>query len=170
MVSALKSRSPQVLSEGLKVITREDTRWARCDIKSTSLLANILLYSEANAQGAHECLLQRNGVLTEGSSSSVFVVREGTVRVPPYSHEILPGTTRDLVLDLCAANNTRVEQIPVMMSELADAEEIWIASATRELLPVTQVDGRAVGDGRPGPLWRNIDTRFQEYKAEQLSG
>jgi len=169
MTAALKSRSPEVLERGLQVITREDTRWDRCDIKSTSLLANILLYSEAHEQHAQECLLHREGQLTEGSSSSVFVVRNGRIYAPPYGPEILPGTTRDLVAELCEANGTPVRVGPIDMQELADADEIWLASATRELLPVTRVDGHAVGDGHPGPLWRAIDTRFQEYKQESAN-
>lgn len=166
MASALKSRSPEVLEGGLHVITREDNRWDRCDIKSTSLLANILLYSEANEQQAQECLLHRDGKLTEGSSSSVFMVKNGQVYAPPYGPEILPGTTRDLVTELCEANGTPVTIGPINMAELVGADEIWLASATRELLPVTRIDGHPVSDGRPGPLWRAIDTRFQQYKRE----
>ena len=169
MTAALKSRSAEVLAQGLRVITREDNRWDRCDIKSTSLLANILLYSEANEQHAHEALLHRDGLLTEGSSSSVFVVKQGQVFAPPYGPEILPGTTRDLVAELCEANGTPVIVRPVKMSELAGADEIWLASATREVLPVTRIDGQAVGSGEPGPLWRAIDARFQDYKRENAN-
>jgi D-alanine transaminase len=169
MTAALKSRSPEVLERGLHVITHEDTRWSRCDIKSTSLLANILLYSEAHEQHAQECLLHRDGQLTEGSTSSIFVVKKGRVYAPPYGPEILPGTTRDLVAELCEANGTPVREGPIDMTELADADEIWLASATRELLPVTRVDGHSVGDGHPGPLWRAIDSRFQDYKLESAN-
>lgn len=169
MTAALKSRSPELLERGLQVITRDDTRWDRCDIKSTSLLANILLYSEAHEHHAQECLLHRNGQLTEGSSSSVFVVKKGRVYAPPYGPEILPGTTRDLVAELCEANGTPVREGPIDMNELAEADEIWLASATRELLPVTLVDGHPVGDGHPGPLWRAIDARFQDYKQESAN-
>lgn len=170
MATPMTNRSPEALSQGLRVVTREDTRWGRCDIKSTSLLANILLYSEANATGAQECLLHRNGILTEGSSSSVFVIRDGKVYAPPYSHGILPGTTRDLVVELCKANRTPVNLKQIPLSELGLADEIWIASSTRELLPVTRLDESAVGDGHPGPLWRAIDSAFQQYKAEQIDG
>ena len=169
MATPMMNRSAEALSRGLRVITREDTRWGRCDIKSTSLLANILLYSEAHTLGAQECLLHKNGILTEGSSSSVFVVREGRVYAPPYSHGILPGTTRDLVAELCEANNTPVKLAQITLSELALADEIWLASSTRELLPVTRLDEAAVGDGHPGPLWRVIDSAFQQYKAEQIN-
>jgi D-alanine transaminase len=168
MATPLRNRDQEVLNRGLAVLTRDDSRWARCDIKSTSLLANILLYSEANAQGAQECLLHMNGLLTEGSSSSVFVVIDDEIHVPPYAPQILPGTTRDLVVELCSANNTPVLETDIAMSELGRAREIWLASSTRELLPVTRVDGQSVGDGRPGPLWKRIDALFQQYKAEQL--
>lgn len=169
MTAALKSRSPEVLERGLHVITREDTRWDRCDIKSTSLLANILLYSEAHQQEAQECLLHRNGLLTEGSSSSVFLISQGKVHVPPYGPEILPGTTRDLVLELCEASGTPVVIRPIKMDELAGADEIWLASATREVLPVTRIDGHPVADGRPGPMWQAINARFQDYKQESAN-
>lgn len=169
MTSALRSRSPEVLEKGLQVITREDTRWDRCDIKSTSLLANILLYSEANEQHAQECLLHRAGLLTEGSSSSVFVVTQGQVHAPPYGPEILPGTTRDLVVELCEAHGTPVRVRPIKMDDLAGADEIWIASATREVLPVTRIDGHPVGDGKPGPLWRAINAHFQDYKQDRAN-
>ena len=170
MATPMTNRSPEALSRGLRVITREDTRWGRCDIKSTSLLANILLYSEANALDAQECLLHRNGILTEGSTSSVFIVRDGKVYAPPYSYGILPGTTRDLVAELCEANNTPVSLAQITMEELGLADEIWLASSTRELLPVTRLDKAPVGDGHPGPLWRVIDSAFQQYKAEQING
>lgn len=166
MVSALRPRDAQTLERGLHIISREDTRWSRCDIKSTSLLANVLLYSEAAREQAQECVLHRGGLITEGSTSSVFAVLDGEVCVPPYHPGILPGTTRDLVEELCGENGTPARQRPIRLQELSAADEIWISSATRELMPVTRLDGEPVADGRAGTLWRQIDARFQARKRE----
>jgi len=150
--------------KGVAAITADDIRWARCDIKSTALLANVLLASDAGRAGAEETLLLRNGLLHEGASSSVLIVTNGSVRMPPYSHRLLPGTTRDLVVALLAADGTDICEQDVPEQELRHADEIWIASATREVLPVTSLDGKAVGDGRPGPLWRRVNELYQRCK------
>jgi D-alanine transaminase len=130
----------------------EDTRWARCDIKSIALLANVLLRQQAADAGAAEALLVRDGWLTEGSSSSVFLCAAGRLITPPNSHSILPGTTRDAVLDWVDWLDEEIR--PVARAELDTADEVWIGSAGRGVLPVTSIDGRAVGDGSPGPQWR----------------
>jgi len=166
MASPLRPRDSAILEKGMHVITRPDTRWARCDIKSTSLLANVLLYSEAAREGVQECVLFRDGYVTEASTSSLFAVIDGKVCVPPYFEGILPGTTRDLVVELCEENGTPAQHRPISVDELPSASELWLSSATRELMPVTRLDGKEVADGRPGPLWRQIDARFQARKQE----
>jgi len=167
MVAPLRPRDQAILERGMHVITRADTRWARCDIKSTSLLANVLLYSEAAREGVQECVLIRDGYITEASTSSVFAVIDNEICVPPYFEGILPGTTRDLVVELCQENGTPAQHRPISVKELAGASEVWLSSATRELMPVTRLDGKDVADGKPGPLWRQIDARFQARKQEQ---
>jgi len=159
-----KSATGSSLRSGVAAVTREDIRWARCDIKSTSLLANLLLATEAREAGAAEAILLRDGHLTEGASSSVFVIRDGTVHLPPYAPALLPGTTRDFVVELLAAAGREVREQAIPRAMLFAAEEIWIASATREVLPVTRLDGRAVGTGVPGPGWQAVDRLFQEHK------
>jgi D-alanine transaminase len=153
------------LAEGFACTTAQDTRWARCDIKSVALLANVLLRQAAQERGADEALLVRGERVLEGSSSSVFVVRDGVVATPPDGPEILPGTTRDAILELCAGD-PRSEIRPVTRAELQAADEVWIASAGRGLLPVCRVDDRPVGSGRPGPLWRELDARLRRHLAE----
>ena len=150
--------------EGVTATLVVDQRWARCDIKSTSLLANLLLATEAREAGAAEAILLRDGHLTEGASSSVFVIHDGTVHLPPYAPALLPGTTRDFVVELLAAAGREVREQAIPRAMLFAAEEIWIASATREVLPVTRLDGRAVGTGVPGPGWQAVDRLFQEHK------
>jgi D-alanine transaminase len=151
----------ETLQTGLAAVTRDDIRWARCDIKSIALLPNVLLRQEAGDAGASEAILLRDGHLTEGSSSTVFIVLAGRLVTPPNDPRILPGTTREAVLAL--ATGMRQEIRPVPVAELANCEEIWIASAGRGVLPVTRLDGRAVGDGRPGGHWRRVYDALQRH-------
>ena len=156
--------APELLDQGLPCITATDTRWARCDIKSVALLANVLLRQESVDAGAAETILLREGMLTEASASTVYVVTGGQLRAPPNSHRILPGTTRGAVEELAARLGMPCHAEPVTELALRTAEEIWISSATREVLPVTRLDGRPVGDGRPGPRWRQVYDELQRWK------
>lgn len=156
---------PDALREsGVAAATLDDSRWARCDIKSTALLANVLLRAAAEDAGAQEAILVRNGHVTEGASSSVFMVANGEIRTPPNGHELLPGTTRDLVIQLAREAGIEASEAHFTPAELAGADEIWISSAMRETIPVTQLDGQPVGDGRPGPLWQRVYSAYQDYK------
>jgi D-alanine transaminase len=153
---------PRVLESGLAAATLEDIRWDRCDIKSVALLANVLLRQEAADRGADEALLVRDGLLLEGSSSSVFLCVGGTLVTPPNDHRILPGTSRDAVLEL--AEGWLPSQVcPLEAREIASCDELWVASAGRGVLPVTRVDGAPVGTGKPGPLWREMYDRLQRH-------
>jgi len=154
--------APRVLEQGLAAVTLDDTRWARCDIKSVALLANVLLRQEAADRGADEALLVRDGLLLEGSSSSLFLCIGGTLVTPPNDHRILPGTSRDAVLEL-AQGWLPAQVCPLESREIENCDELWIASAGRGVLPVTRVDGRAVGTGRPGPLWAGMHGRLQRH-------
>lgn len=154
--------SAQTLDEGLGAVTLEDVRWDRCDVKSIALLANVLLRQEAADRGADEALLVRDGLLLEGSSSSVLLCIGGTLVTPPNDHRILPGTSRDAVLEL-AQGWLPCQVCPLEARELSSCDEVWIASAGRGVLPVTRVDGAPVGTGRPGPLWREMYDRLQQH-------
>jgi D-alanine transaminase len=154
--------SPATPGQGLAAVTLDDTRWARCDIKSVALLANVLLRQQAQDQGGAEAILHRDGRVTEGSSSAVFIVRDGRLVTPPNEHSILPGTTRDAVLDL-AAGWLPADIRHFTLDELRAASEVWIASAGRGVLPVTSIDGLAVGAGAPGPAWRAMYDRLQRH-------
>jgi D-alanine transaminase len=157
---------PAVLEHGLTCITTADTRWSRCDIKSVSLLANVLLRQLAVDAGASETILLRNGELTEASSAAVHVVIDGVLRTPPRTERVLPGTTRTLLEELAERIGLRHESIRVAEEELRDAAEIWLSAATREVAPVTRLDGRLVGNGAPGRLWRRMYDELQRYKQE----
>jgi D-alanine transaminase len=165
MSNPLKPPSAESRSQGVAVVSREDYRWRRCDIKSVSLLANCLLRQEAEDAGAVETVLVRDGHVTEASTCNVFLVKNGTIVNPPKDNLILPGITYDLVLELARANALPVEVRRVPVAELFEADEVWLSSSTKEVLPVTRVDGRAVGGGKPGPLYARMYRLFQDYKA-----
>jgi D-alanine transaminase len=158
--------SPAVLEKGVSCVTTEDTRWARCDIKSVALLANVLLRQLAVDANAAETILLRNGELMEASASTVHVVVGGELRTPPNSRRILPGTTRGVVEELAARTGVPYRAATISEKELRHADEIWISAATREVQPVTTLDGNPVGPGRPGALWRRVYDEFQHWKRE----
>jgi D-alanine transaminase len=160
---------PSVFENGVKCVTADDTRWARCDIKSTSLLANVLLRQLSVDAGAVETILLRDGDLMEASSSAVHVVIGGEIRSPQRSHKILPGTTRSVMEEMATRVGIPFRSTPVSEAELRAASEVWISASTREVQPVTTLDDKPVGSGKPGPLWRRVHDELQRYKRE-LSG
>jgi D-alanine transaminase len=151
---------------GLPAVTAQDTRWARCDIKSVSLLSNVLLRQLAVDAGASETLLLRDGQLTDASASSVHAVIGGVLCTPPYSWKLLPGTTRGVLEEVAEKAGVVWRSAPVSEAELRSAAEILIGAATREVQPVTLLDGKPVGDGKPGPVWRKLYDAYQDYKRE----
>ena len=168
MASELVTPSAELMKTGAPAIVLPDFRWLRCDIKSTSLLGNCLLRTLATEQDCAEAILVRDGELTEASASNVFVVKNGTVLTPPKSHLILPGITYDVVLEILRANALPHEIRPVKESELRSADEVWITSSSREVLPITTLDGRPVGAGRPGPVGLRVHALYQQYKAQVM--
>ena len=155
-----------LLENGVAAVTATETRWARRDIKATALLANILLKKLAADAGAFETIMLENGELTEGSSTTVHVVKNGVIHTPPNSHHILPGTTRDVVTELADLLSVRNSSAAVSESALRGADEIWLAFSTRGVLPVTKLDGEPVGSGVPGPLFKRIHIAFTNYIRE----
>ena len=149
---------------GAHAITAEDPRWLRCDIKSVALLPNVLMRQRATDARAVESIMLRQGQLTEGSSTNVFIVRQGRVSTPPLSPLILAGITRALVLEICHRCNIPAEERPVSSAELVSADEIWITSSTKDVLPIVKLDGRPVGTGRPGPVWKALAAHYVGHK------
>jgi D-alanine transaminase len=162
----LPVNGPEILERGVACVTADDSRWARCDIKSTALLANVLLRQLSVDAGASETILLRAGELTEASASAVHVVLGGELLMPPHSRRILPGTTRGVVEELAARAALHSRVLPISEAQLRAADEVWISAATREVQPVTSLDGHPVGTGRPGPLWRRLYEELQRYKRE----
>ncbi len=150
---------------GVAAITLPDERWLHCDIKSVSLLGNVLARQAAVDAGAVECVMFRDGFLTEGSASNIWVVRNGTVLGAPRDNRILEGIRVGLIDELCARGGLAAETRPVLREEVLAADELLISSATKEILPVTRLDGRPVGDGRPGPVYRAL---YEAYQAAKL--
>ena len=158
---------PADLAErGVACVTAADTRWARCDIKSTALLANVLLRQRSVDAAAAETILLRDGELSEASASAVHVVLGGEVLMPPNSPRILPGTTRGAVEEMAARAAITCRVQPISEAQLRSADEVWISAATREVQPVTALDGHPIASGRPGPLWRRVHAELQRYKQE----
>jgi D-alanine transaminase len=154
--------------QGVAAVTVTDNRWLRCDIKSVSLLANCLLRQAAADQGAVESVLLRDGFLTEGSASNIFVVRNGVIITPPKTNFILPGITYDVVIELARANRLPLEIRQVNEAEVRDADELWLTSSTKEVLPISTLDGKPVGHGdaagKPGPEAARMYRLYQDYK------
>ena len=158
--------SAATLENGVACVTAQDTRWAQCDIKSVSLLANILLRQQAIDSNAAETILLKEGQLMEASSSAVHVVIDGVIVSPPRSRQILPGTTRSAMEEVATTAGITYTSAPVSEKQLRAADEIWISAATREVQPVTKLDGKPVGTGKPGPVWQRVYEQWQRYKRE----
>jgi D-alanine transaminase len=164
-VSPIPERDPRIAEEGLKAITLADIRWHRCDIKSTNLLANILAQAQAVEKQVDDAIFIRDGIAKEGTASNLFIVLDGLLLTPPNSDELLPGVTRDLVMELAAEAGIAHAEASISETDLYAAEEIWLTSSTREVAPVVRLNDRPVGNGRPGGHWRRMDQLYQAAKA-----
>jgi D-alanine transaminase len=150
------------LENGVKVITTEDIRWLRCDIKSISLLPNVLAAEKAHEQNAAEAIFIRNGMVTEGSHSSFMAVKNGAVYTHPDSNLILPGITKIVIREICKANHISLIEEGIPASELANMDEMMIVGTGSEVTPVVQIDEIPVGNGKPGPVTLFIQVKFFE--------
>jgi D-alanine transaminase len=164
MSNVLSTPAREQVEKGVGAITTADNRWLRCDIKAISLLPNVLLRQLAVDEGCVEAVLLRDGIMTEGAASNIFVVRNGVLLAPPKNHQMLPGITYDVVLELAQADGIKHEVRPVLESELRDAEELWLTSSTKEVLAIVRLDGEAVAGGVPGPMFRRMYALYQDYK------
>ena len=165
MSSPLNTPSREEIEGGVAAVTATDYRWGRCDVKSVALLGNVLLRQAAVDAGALETVLFRDGFLTEGAASNIFVVSNGFLLAPPKSHLMLPGITYDLVLELAAAAGLPHQVREVSERETLTADELWLTSSTKEVLAITSLNGRPVGTGKSGPVFRRMHALYQEFKA-----
>ncbi len=151
-------------NKGVKAITLDDTRWELCHVKATTLLANILLRQKAVEQDCAEAILVKDNIVTEGAASNVFAVIDNILTTPPINNEILPGITRQLIIKLAKKHQIPVAERPITLNELLTANEIWLTSSTREILPVVELDKKPVGNGQPGQVWKTMHHLFQQAK------
>ncbi len=168
MSMPLATPSPALIESGVSAITALDIRWQRCNIKAISLLANVLLRQEAVDHDVAETLMLRDGYLTEGSSSNIFVVKDGVLLAPPKNQHMLPGITYDVVLELAQAHGLPFRVGPVSEAQLRTADEVWITSSTKEVLAVVMLDGLAVSDGKPGPIFKRVYALYQAFKNQVM--
>lgn len=170
MSSPLSQPAAELLASGVSATTATDNRWLRCDIKAISLLPNVLLRQLAVDDGCAETILIREGndtgesFMTEGAASNIFVVKNGTLFAPPKNNLMLPGITYDVVLEIAKENKIPYQVRKIYKTEIFDADEILLTSSTKEVLPVTRVDGKAVGSGKPGAMFTRLHMLYQEFK------
>mgnify|MGYP001766384199 CR=1 FL=1 len=156
--------------QGITAVSAADFRWLRCDLKVTSLLANCLLRQMAIDSGCLETLLFRDGYLSEGAASNIFMVKDGLLLAPPKNHLMLTGITYDVVLELAAAQGLPHEVRDILEEEVRGADELWMTSSTKEVLPIVSLDGRPVGTGKPGAAFWRMYGWYQDFKRTVMRG
>ena len=186
MTEPLVTPSAELRETGIAAVSAADNRWHRCDIKSISLLANCLLRQRAVDHGCAETVLFRDGFLIEGAASNIFAVKDGALLAPQKNHLMLPGITYDVVLELAARHGLPVQVRDVLADEARNADELWLTSSTKEVLPIVMLDDRKVGAGEtaltgslrgsprgmgtPGPVFRRMHGWYQEFKRREMRG
>jgi len=169
MSNPLATPSDETYAKGVACVTATDNRWLRCDIKSTSLLGNVLMRQFAADRDAIETIMFRDGLLTEASASNVLIVKDGIIASPQKDNLILPGITLDATIDLARESGLPLEMRSITEAEVRNADEVWLSSATKEVLPVTLLDGKPVGHGdgagKPGPMLAKMRAAYQAAKA-----
>lgn len=167
-VFAMCSDIPSIdKSIGVKALSMADNRWEMCHVKATTLLANVLLKQAAIEQGCAEAILHKNGYVTEGAASNLFAVIDNILITPKKTTGILPGITRQVVLELAQKNGIQCSEEAISLTALRLASEIWITSSTREIVPVVALDSKAIAQGKPGVVWQKMNQLFQAYKVSR---
>jgi D-alanine transaminase len=164
MATPLVTPPPPLGARGAAARSAVDFRWQRCDVKSISLIGNCLLRQLSADAGEAETILFRDGLLTEASASNVFIVKAGVIQAPPKSNLILPGITYDVVVELARDAGLPLELRDIPEAEVRSADELWVTSSSKEILAIVSLDGRPVGDGKPGPVFRRMHALYQEFK------
>jgi D-alanine transaminase len=171
---AMSTPMPAVLDidsvTAITAITLPDIRWKLCNIKAITLLANVLLRQQAIDRDGAEAILIKDGLATEGAASNLFIVKDGLLITPPNGPTLLPGITRDLILELAANHAIPFREADITQEQLCNADEIWLTSSTREISPVIRLDDSVISNGVPGPLWRRMISLYQDYKTAIRAG
>ena len=165
MSNALSRPDPAQFERGVCAVSTVDIRWHHCDLKTINLLPNVLAKQKAVEAGCVECIMFRDGVLSEGAVSNIFVVKGGVILAPIKDSRVLPGITYDLVLELARAHGLKHEVRDISEAEVRTADELWLTSSSREVQAIVELDGQAVGSGEPGPCYRRMYALYQDYKA-----
>ena len=164
MVNPLATPKPEIYTKGVSCVSLDDNRWLKCHIKSVALLGAVLLKHEANQGGYDDAVLFRDGYLTESSASNIAVVKNGVILCPPMDNLILPGITYELMIELARKNKLPLEIRRVSRKAVKSADELWIMSSTKEVVPIVMLDDKPIGAGQPGPIFKQMLQLFQEYK------
>lgn len=170
MVNPLATPKPEIYANGISCVTLDDSRWLRCQVKSTALLGAVLLKHEASLAGGDDAVMFRDGYLTESTASNIAIVKNGVIIGPPMDNLILGGITYVLMIELAEQNKMPIEIRRVSRREVLAADEIWILSSTKEVCPITKLDGKAVGDGKPGAVFKKMRQLFDDYKRALIAG
>ena len=168
MSNPLVNPPQELVERGAAAVTAVDDRWLHCDIKSISLIGNCLLRQASADVGAAETILFRDRRLTEASASNVFVVRDGVILSPPKSSLILPGITYDVISEIARSAGLPIEFRDVSEPEVRSADEVWVTSSSKEVLAIVALDGKPVGGGKPGPVFRRVYVLYQEFKQKVM--
>ena len=164
MANPLVSPKPEIYENGFSCVSLDDNRWLRCQVKATSLLGAVLLKHEGNQAGADDVVLFRDGYLTESSASNIAAVKNGVILCPPMDNLILGGITYELMIELARTHGMPLEVRRVHRREVKRADELWIMSSTKEVVPIVKLDDKPIGTGRPGPVFKQMQKFFDEYK------
>lgn len=164
MSNPMSRPDPAQFERGVCAVSTQDIRWGRCDLKTLNLLPNVLAKQKAVEAGCVECIMFRDGVLTEGAAANIFVVKNGVILAPVKDHRVLPGITYDLVLELAQANGLPYEVRDIAEAEARGADELWLTSSSREVQAIVELDGQPIGSGEPGPLYRRLYALYQNFK------
>lgn len=166
----LKPVSDTIKQQGIEVITLDDIRWQRCDIKAITLLPNVMMKLAAKQAGVDDAILiSREGYISEGTASNVFLVKDNHLITPPLSQSILPGITRLVVKKIARDQQIPLIEKNITLTDLEAADEIWLTSSTKDALPVCKLNGQPVGQGRPGPVWQKMLTSFAQAKLDLVN-
>ena len=166
MAKPFKQHPATYFEDGVAAVTVPDTRWSRCDIKSIALLPNVLANQQAKEQGAFEALFVRDGVVIEGSHSNLFGVLNGELVTYELCGYILGGITRKLIMDRAPELGITVREAPIHLDQLEKVEELFLSGTTTEVMPISKVDHKLVGDGKPGPITRRLQEAYKRWQSE----
>ena len=168
MSNPLVNPSKEVVENGAKAVSAQDFRWQRCDLKTISLIGNCMLRQLSAEEGAVETILFRDGKLTEASASNAYIVKDGVIATPPKDNLILPGITLDVVFDIVKRGNLPMEVREIAEAEVFGADEVWVTSSSKEIVAIVDLDGKTIGTGKPGPVFRKAWQLYQDFKSEVM--